>query len=478
MGRNKIPIKKIQDERKRLTTFKKRKDGLLKKAMELSVLCDVEIAIVMFSTANGQSRLHDYANKSVPETLDRLSKFEGPVESKTNATLHKKVDPHFQILHYHPSHDHLTQNAQQASAASRRRKPALGHHFPIYRVPPFPEETLYVGGSGVSRDNDDDDEENDEDEDQVSDGALVRSADEKMKLVDPNVDLQGHFAAYGLSSTTAPLHFLNNRPSESAPALLGYNPQMSGRATFPTTATEGDLGLSSVDVGVGLNTLPYGMQTRLGNPSSSMGARIPSTIHNEMDGEINGESKDGGPSGLQQFSPVTPKQSREMLELEGMSGGVEGLPNSMVHTGHTLLSAGLGLSIPHEHDDEFGRYIGQSRILSAQMKDGRSQSSVAERNSPLISKKRPPTKSKGFIKKSLSIIVPNKSQETSAPHSKSLLTQFKPEIPLPSPTNETPGTAGPGTAVAAAMNGIPLISPKNGIDPLETPRGGPWTNVN
>lgn len=474
MGRNKIPIKKIQDERKRLTTFKKRKDGLLKKAMELSVLCDVEIAIVMFSTANGQTRLHDYANNSVPETLARVSKFEGPVESKTNATLHKKVDPHFQILHYHSSHEHLTRNAQQASAATKRRKPAPGHYFPIYRVPPFPEETLYAGGSGVNGGNVDEDDQNDEDEEQVSAGALVRNGEERMELVE-NVDLQGHLAAYGLPSTTTPLHFSNNRPSESAPAMLGYNPLVHGRSTFPTQSTDVDLSLSSVEVGVGMNALPYAMQPRPGNSAGDMGTRVISSVSNEIAGEINTESKDGP----QQVSPVTPKQSREMLELEGLSGGVEGLPNSMGHNSHAMMTTtGLGLNIPHENDVEFGRYIGQSRALSAQMKAGRNHIPGAERKSSPISKRRPPTKSKGFIKRPLSIIVPNKSQETPPPHSKSLLTQFKPEIPLPSPTNETPGTAGTGTAVSAGMNGIPLISPKNGIDPLETPRSGPWTNAN
>jgi hypothetical protein len=49
MGRKKIKITKILDERSRAATFAKRKNGLLKKAIELSILCDCEIALVVFN---------------------------------------------------------------------------------------------------------------------------------------------------------------------------------------------------------------------------------------------------------------------------------------------------------------------------------------------------------------------------------------------------------------------------------------------
>ena len=49
MGRKKIRITKILDERSRAATFAKRKHGLLKKAIELSILCDCEIALIIFN---------------------------------------------------------------------------------------------------------------------------------------------------------------------------------------------------------------------------------------------------------------------------------------------------------------------------------------------------------------------------------------------------------------------------------------------
>ncbi|XP_058195541.1 agamous-like MADS-box protein AGL27 isoform X2 [Rhododendron vialii] len=50
MGRKKLEMKRIEDKSTRQVTFSKRRGGLIKKARDLSVLCDVQVALIVFST--------------------------------------------------------------------------------------------------------------------------------------------------------------------------------------------------------------------------------------------------------------------------------------------------------------------------------------------------------------------------------------------------------------------------------------------
>ena len=59
MGRGKIVIKRIDNSTSRQVTFSKRRNGLLKKARELSILCDAEVGLIIFSSTG---RLYDYAS--------------------------------------------------------------------------------------------------------------------------------------------------------------------------------------------------------------------------------------------------------------------------------------------------------------------------------------------------------------------------------------------------------------------------------
>ncbi|KAF5461999.1 hypothetical protein F2P56_018049 [Juglans regia] len=70
MAREKIKIKKIDNVTARQVTFSKRRRGLLKKAEELSVLCDAEVALIIFSATG---KLFEFCSSSMKDVLERYN---------------------------------------------------------------------------------------------------------------------------------------------------------------------------------------------------------------------------------------------------------------------------------------------------------------------------------------------------------------------------------------------------------------------
>lgn len=68
MVRGKTQMKRIENPTSRQVTFSKRRNGLLKKAFELSVLCDVEVALIIFSP---RGKPYEFASSSMQETIAR-----------------------------------------------------------------------------------------------------------------------------------------------------------------------------------------------------------------------------------------------------------------------------------------------------------------------------------------------------------------------------------------------------------------------
>ncbi|XP_021903284.1 MADS-box protein CMB1 [Carica papaya] len=72
MGRGKVELKRIENKINRQVTFAKRRNGLLKKAYELSVLCDAEIALIIFSA---RGKLYEFcSSSSMVKTLERYQR--------------------------------------------------------------------------------------------------------------------------------------------------------------------------------------------------------------------------------------------------------------------------------------------------------------------------------------------------------------------------------------------------------------------
>ncbi|XP_073131110.1 agamous-like MADS-box protein MADS3 [Henckelia pumila] len=81
MGRGKVVLERISNKVNRQVTFGKRKKGLLKKASELSVLCDAEVALIIFSS---EGKPFHFGSVGTKNTIERYRQFHSnnPIEGE------------------------------------------------------------------------------------------------------------------------------------------------------------------------------------------------------------------------------------------------------------------------------------------------------------------------------------------------------------------------------------------------------------
>ncbi|KAM4098027.1 hypothetical protein ACJW30_07G045600 [Castanea mollissima] len=102
MGRRRVSISRIENRTTRQVTFAKRRVGLFKKTHELSVLCDAQIGIVVFSSSG---KLYEYCSDTsgmehiirrykiatgtdqIPESNDQLGQMHGELKRMQRETL-------------------------------------------------------------------------------------------------------------------------------------------------------------------------------------------------------------------------------------------------------------------------------------------------------------------------------------------------------------------------------------------------------
>ncbi|CAI9785306.1 unnamed protein product [Fraxinus pennsylvanica] len=111
MGRGKVQMKRIENKINRQVTFSKRRVGLLKKAHEISVLCDAEVALICFSY---KGKLFEYATDScmdsILEKYERYSFAERPIvtnepQTPANWSLeYSKLKARIELLQRNHSH--------------------------------------------------------------------------------------------------------------------------------------------------------------------------------------------------------------------------------------------------------------------------------------------------------------------------------------------------------------------------------------
>ncbi|ONI08934.1 hypothetical protein PRUPE_5G208400 [Prunus persica] len=89
MGRGRVELKRIENKINRQVTFAKRRNGLLKKAYELSVLCDAEVALIIFSS---RGKLYEFCSSMrnllgedlAPLNTKELEQLEHQLEASLN----------------------------------------------------------------------------------------------------------------------------------------------------------------------------------------------------------------------------------------------------------------------------------------------------------------------------------------------------------------------------------------------------------
>ncbi|KAG2274250.1 hypothetical protein Bca52824_056805 [Brassica carinata] len=75
MGRKKLEIKPIENKSSRQVTFSKRRNGLIEKARQLSVLCDASVALLVVSASR---KLYSFSSgDNLVKILDRYGKQHG-----------------------------------------------------------------------------------------------------------------------------------------------------------------------------------------------------------------------------------------------------------------------------------------------------------------------------------------------------------------------------------------------------------------
>ncbi|CAH8361684.1 unnamed protein product [Eruca vesicaria subsp. sativa] len=72
MGRGRVQLRRIENKIRRQVTFSKRRTGMVKKAQEISVLCDADVALIVFSP---KGKLFEFsAGSSLERILDRYER--------------------------------------------------------------------------------------------------------------------------------------------------------------------------------------------------------------------------------------------------------------------------------------------------------------------------------------------------------------------------------------------------------------------
>ncbi|THF97817.1 hypothetical protein TEA_007361 [Camellia sinensis var. sinensis] len=91
MGRVKLKIKRLESTSNRQVTYSKRRNGILKKAKELSILCDIDLILLMFSPT-GKPTLFRGERSNIEEVIAKFAQLTPQERTKSCWSNPDKID--------------------------------------------------------------------------------------------------------------------------------------------------------------------------------------------------------------------------------------------------------------------------------------------------------------------------------------------------------------------------------------------------
>ncbi|XP_038985987.1 MADS-box protein JOINTLESS isoform X2 [Phoenix dactylifera] len=137
MAREKIQIRKIDNATARQVTFSKRRRGLFKKAEELAILCDADVALIIFSSTG---KLFEFSSLNMKEILEKHS-----LHSKN---LQKVEQPSLDLNLENSNYTRLNKQVAEASLQLRQMRGEELQGLTIQELQQL-EKTLETGLSCV-----------------------------------------------------------------------------------------------------------------------------------------------------------------------------------------------------------------------------------------------------------------------------------------------------------------------------------------
>ncbi|KAK4428835.1 Agamous-like MADS-box protein [Sesamum alatum] len=134
MGRVKLQIKKIENTTNRQVTFSKRRNGLIKKAYELSVLCDVDVALIMFSPSGRVSIFS--GNRSIEEIMARYVNLPEHERGRALGKLKSEAERNYQAASSPGMIDSQVEEIQQEMLKCKCQLEDMERKLRIYEVDP------------------------------------------------------------------------------------------------------------------------------------------------------------------------------------------------------------------------------------------------------------------------------------------------------------------------------------------------------